>query len=1444
MKKYYYLSLLSVLLLIAGCPPAAVAQDYEVDTEVSYVTESSQLSSNCTWKPDENNDNNLPENNREFYSKGDYLGTLLDGSQSTYWHSEPNNVDLRTSETWIQVDLKTTDATMFYLMLERRGDIYNGTTRRGIFPTAISVYGTNDESLAKDMGSALKDWTKLADLANLPDALDDAYTWPYYSPRITNSEGFRYIRINPTAGSYAYWCPSELRIYGAKKETDYRKILNSVIDSVYSDQDKNGIAYTAGTEPGYVLKADYDKYNEDFSKALTVADDENATDEQLIAAIKTVRDINTDIKKKVIPVSDGYYFIRNCYADFNTYQGVEKQMFANGKALYWGTADEKDVRQYFYVKRLEDGNYTIQNAYTKDYISYALGNAFTGAGNYNLTLTDTVSAEQTLTPLFNGSWFIANDKNSIPYHTIHHNNGKGESGNVVCASVYVDASKWTFVKADYSKVGSLADSLTAALKADTLADELLPARIMDMNMRQPDSVLIKSGSQLTSNCLWSAQYDTSNLIDGDHVTHFHSDPSIDYTAHDEYLQADLLNENHTGFVIEYWGRNEPDHPSWHDNVMAFEIKATNTPDDESSWKTITTLDRSFPAEGINAHYVSGRVEAGQGYRYWRFYVRKVGSGSIYWNMSEFQLYDPVNASASSLYAKNSDAKAATDELEAALKTAEEHVAANKADGTEIVAMNNAINKLNALQKIKDKVQAEADKAQSLYNSLFTFASSGLITTVNTNDDGTNQLSANHTWTSITPDNDNYSFNAAFIEDGYNLLGALIDNDDQTYWHSDPNSNLNREENYLQIDLKRTDVSSFRIRIDRRNDFYNGTYRHGVSVSQAVVYGTNDETLANDLNSPCTSWTQLTLLSDIPLTSNDAAWPYVSSVITPSTPYRYLRYRPITCEYNYWCISGFQILEGNDNAYNKDASQYFRVEGMKDAADKLQAEISSVKAKLNENTATMADSTALAQAEAAVKALWQDESAYNSLFARADSVAENATAGDEMGEVSDATLISNLKSELASAKPMPANTDAFKAKYASIEKAYEALQEGVNGVKPGKWYYIVSATLDDDAAPEGYYGARDNVKGAALYILNNGNNNKGDMVGNYTAGEQIRWGMDDIKGVETAGDPEAIWRFVPAPDSVGKHAYYIQNMRTGWYVGNCNLDKSDFYYLNSNTPDVAFRVEFIGRQQFNLVPVNGTRAGIPIVFGDNARQVRGDILSTMYDNRASLTFTEFTTDDQNSVAAFFINNTAQIVTLPFDVDDITADQSAEVKAYAVKSINDDHTAVGVKEITSIKAGEPFFLVIGDTAQYAERHDTIQVWLGFPTVIPETLAVDTVNGLISTPIATQLKANGLGYIADNKLQAVSGLVGVTVNSLSGYLNPGLIVNEEGEPDAWIPLSGSGKLNVISKTAVKPAAVKVNVYTVDGALLKSRVDADKAAIGLKKGIYIIGGKKTVVK
>ena len=1431
---------------IVGFSSGAWAQDVEADEDNPLITivqptGETQLTSNCTWKPEKGNDNYLEENNAAFYDEGNYLGTLIDGSQQTYWHSDPTNMNLNNEDCYIQVDLMRDDLKQMYFMLNRRYDYYTpgNTYRCGATPIKLEIQVTNtpdDET----------SWKKAVMLTDIPLAADDQYNWPYMT-LLNFSEPYRYLRLVPrlsasasASQAFPYWTISEIQFYPAKKIEDYSQVLQNVVDSIYDLK----FDFQVGTTPGYVSQKALDNYNTTLSNALDLLD-KSPTNDELKAAIASVRQAVVDIKASVVPISEGWYFIESNYDQFAAKQpNVVKAFYSNDKNLFWGNLDENDAAYYYYLKRMENGTYTVRCGLNDMYIGTIDGDARISTVYVPMAKADTMY--QNLSPIGNGSFYINSVLNRNVYHPLGHNNGEGTGGNIVPASIWEPNSTWKFVEADGTKIPDLVAQNEKKEKAQALLDSLKDARFLVFNQMQPVNGLIKTASQMSSNCAWTAANDVDQLIDNNHDTHFHSTTGMDLYVDDEYIQIDLQRTDISKFSIEYWGRNDgvAAGVEWHDSPNKFIVKATNTPDDETSWKEITTLSKGFPGNIHNAHYLSPVIDMKEACQYVRLYVKSTTSKTKYWNISELQLYSqPFEASESSMYAKVPEFKKAVDDLQTIITKADEHINSLEIDGTELEGLAESMEALNEIINSKDRIQAIVDKAGYLAKKLYTKNTSGdigLIKEVNTQDDGTNQLWSNCTWTTIDQNNDNYSFNAEFIEDNYNLLGALIDNDDQTYWHSNPSGSIAPpSEAYLQIDLKRNDVASFAFRIDRRNDLYLGSNRRGTMPSNAIVYGTNDETIGTDVNGSCSQWTEITALKDIPNPNSDASyWPYFTDEVTPAMPYRYLRFRFTMVHSNlpYVSFSGFQVIEGKD-LYDPEKSQYVYVEGMKEAADRMTNLAASVQKKLDNGEATLVDGEELQEAIDAVNALYQDRTGLDKLIAEGQKLVENTETGEEMGQISDEQLLVALDAAITAAQEKQTNTGKFNEVKKNLEDALDAVYANVKSVESGKWYYIKSETFDEDKAGANYYPERSEVKGAALYVLSS--YSKGAVEGQYSAGNQLRWGMDDIKNIPTEGDIDAVWRFVPAPDSLGKRVYYIQNMHTGWYMGNCNIAGGDYYMSGSATP-FPFKVTFIGHGQFNIEAMGGDRPNKLVSFGDNARQVRLDESSTSdYNTRTSFTFEEFNTDENTQVAVRYENNSARIVTFPFDVRGL--DLNDNVHAFQIHS-QPSETTLGLVEKTEFKAGEPFILVIGDTTSYIDNHDRVELMLETPMDL--SVKSDTVNGLVAAMNGASLKASGYGYFNTNVLcVSDSTKKAVSINAHSGYIDSGLITPLEGEPDVVISVFGEGVLNSIKK-AVLEGNAKVNVYTVDGTLVKRNVKAADAVKGLARGIYVVGKKKVLVK
>ena len=1256
--------------------------------------------------------------------------------------------------------------------------------------------------------------------------------------------------------------------FGAKTKkaeepvADYRELLQNVVDSIYDMQ----INFYSGTTPGYVSAADSANYTDTFGKILDLQGNDAATQDQLKEAVADLRNLIADTYAKIIPVPDGNYFIESANPAFEEQQpGLAYAMLQKDgdQALNWAKLDETAMGYYFYVKRLDNGRYIIQNLKDYRFMGESLGDARAALTPVNFT---TDSIEQVLTPSGKGTFYISTRRNPLCYlHALGHNYGAGTSGAVQPASTKEDPELWKFVVADTTNLPAYRNAAASAQKIKELEDSTNNARLKLVEIKAPTNGLIKEASQLSTNCSWMDEYGVDKLIDGDGATHFHSTTAMNLYSQDEWLQIDLNRDNLNKFRIQFRGRD--DSPNWHDTPNDIVIKATNTPDDEASWTQLAHFDKGFPGNIRNAFYVSPTVVTMTPYRYVRMYVKGTASGNVYWNLSEFQIFaSPLEASEGSLYSKVSEMKVAGDELEAALDVADEHMANQSVDGTEMKAVNAALAKISEIEHSSDRIQATVNSANDLYKSLFVIdatkvdATKGLIKEVNTKNDGTNQLWSNCTWTGITEGNDNYDFNKSFIDDGYNLLGTLIDDNDQTYWHSDPNGfDVNNQQGYFQIDTKRTDVSSYAFMFYRRHDFYvpTNTYRVGQVPATAEVYATNDEAVGSDVNSAMDSWTQIGKIANIPNENTDGVWPYYTATVGDGTAYRFVRIRLHDSSQPYFGLSGFNVFDGND-MYDPEASQYSYVTGMKEVADKMKTLANEVQVKLNNSTATLADNTELQEAIDAVKALYQDQAGLADLIAKTQRVIETADEGQEIGQLSDGSTLSAAEKAIDAATDLKtADTQEFNKVKKDLEDAYEAVLDAIVQPVPGKWYYILSATSEEDASPgDGYYFTpREKVRGAAIYVLSKGGElGRGTEEGEYT-NDQLRWGMDDIKKKPREGDVDAIWRFVAAPDSFGKRAYYIQNMRTGLYLSTCHASAGYYYQRYSAT--VPYRIDFVGSESFNLTPLAGARPGVHISLSDNARQVvSGEGIASVPGNRAAFTFEEFDPEENPTVNISYPADSARILTLPFAVKDI--DRNEGVKAYTVHSVVSENGAgvgIGLKEKTSFAAGEPFILVIGDTAKHTAESGYKALEFDTPEAseMNTDLVADTVNGLIGTFPRIRVKApEDHDYLYYRSLLRVNkfkeGSNGTYSYAQTGYIDPALVVNQEGEPDVVLrTVNGTFRtevVNAISKIAADSKNGKVNVYTVDGSLVKKNVSAADAVKGLKKGLYIIGKQKVLVK
>ena len=154
----------------------------------------------------------------------------------------------------------------------------------------------------------------------------------------------------------------------------------------------------------------------------------------------------------------------------------------------------------------------------------------------------------------------------------------------------------------------------------------------------PEAKLITDVTQLSTNCLWTDEYGLDKTLDGDLVSHFHSDAAEgrDFHSTDMWWQADLNRDDVTAFVMTLNPRtgDEVRDKGWDQRPDKIEVHIST---DGTNWTQLTTLTGKHVQNDFepDVYY----VDMTTAHRYVRFIVRRSVKDDLrYFNFSEFQMY--------------------------------------------------------------------------------------------------------------------------------------------------------------------------------------------------------------------------------------------------------------------------------------------------------------------------------------------------------------------------------------------------------------------------------------------------------------------------------------------------------------------------------------------------------------------------------------------------------------------------------------------------------------------------------------------------------------------------------------------------------------------------------------------------------------------------------------
>lgn len=644
---------------------------------------------------------------------------------------------------------------------------------------------------------------------------------------------------------------------------------------------------------------------------------------------------------------------------------------------------------------------------------------------------------------------------------------------------------------------------------------------------------------------------------------------------------------------------------------------------------------------------------------------------------------------------------------------------------------------------------------------------------------------------------------------------------------------------LQVDLKDNPVKDFEIKyiVPSKDWIWRESW------ADITVYATNDETVAGKDDLTPSEWKLIGHYTDLPV---DFGWQdhsrtFKYRIIDADQPYRFYRFMVnktnMPQAYGRFYVDHFNMYAA---VANESGSPYNYIEGMKAAADNLRELTVGARAKLDNGTATQADVDALNDAAKAVEDLTPNSGRLDALIKEVNDYIANYGVGGEWGDVSEDEYfeIQDAVTEADSYDHANPDISDLTKRYVALDKAFTLYKSRQKRVETGKWYRIVSTdsqrtgTKSQGGTAEDSHPEFSFVKNKVIFA------NRDNKVGTgiTTAGYDY---LNAARADSVDASPYAMWRLALVDSAAG--TYSLQNRATGLYLGQYTTTASRG--MQETASPYLLTLLKSGQYAISCAENNdGLYALHAFGYGgvgiwNNA----GGTVPKSADSPSSWTFEEVDESLMNTLSVDILDNRMSIVTLPYAYTEEVAEanEGNGIMAYAIAGISDDGSMLNLTQKTSFAAGEPFIIVANDYTQTEGEASTVQFAMPLANEFSRTAL--TANGLVGTFSDVQPKAAGLGFVSDNRIVATN--IYTLIPAYTGYISTGLVKNI---PNASVDLQLNlpEGVNGISATMASGTKATVDVYTLDGVLLRKGVKASDATNGLKKGVYIIGKKKVLVK
>ena len=696
--------------------------------------------------------------------------------------------------------------------------------------------------------------------------------------------------------------------------------------------------------------------------------------------------------------------------------------------------------------------------------------------------------------------------------------------------------------------------------------------------------------------------------------------------------------------------------------------------------------------------------------------------------------------------------------------------------------------------------------------------------------------------------------------------ALTDNDPTSYFHSnwgggefEPSIEKNH---YLVAKLDAPASGDIMIKVAKRatgNDY----------PTQFAVYGANDfDKAAGTASWVFQGYADISYTDSVAYTMKDAAGnDSIASSIKDGVgvayahldaSYAYLRFSATKTQYNagkpannrgYFCLAQMNVWPTTGVVKTVTPEYQEALSAAPEVYATLGEEIKKAAAELAAGKATQAQIDAL---NAAIEEFKNNlpvpsrvTDAYNAAKAFLDAANTNNMIGTELAQYSQETADA-LQTTLAKYETFDKiDLVSINAAVNDINAAFNAFKGSVRLPEAGKFYTIKSASTkvvaEADKQSQGYQGA---IYNAIVYSTGN---NKSNSLSD--ANSAVRFTFANHSSEVTADgetsldammsslsdsislkdDASYVWKAETAQD--GKMV--LRNLATGMYLTGAN---GKLYQSTEPTPILGEGVK-PNVFRFNL---GADAKGVTQYM--NTKGATGTVVpwKDPADENSYWQFNELA-DDDYTTECFAVKGVkeGQFYACTFPVA-VTPDGNAV--PYTVLGVNEAKDKLILAEVEDeVPAGTPVILladVLTNNGEGTVGNLTVGCEdLASATFVFEPKVGDGLCGVLCEPVEI---AETCGHLANGKI--VTGAYTVPCNG--AYLANAAITAEKGKESIDLAKGVGDTLTGIDDAKVVVLPSVVNVYGINGQLIKKSVKAANATKNLPAGVYVIGGQKVLVK